>query len=179
MRHAAAARLALPFPTIFNLLGPLTNPAGADRQVMGVYADRFILPMARTLATLGSTRAIVLHSTDGMDELSVSAPTRLAEVRGGSVEESELDPRALGIAARPRSDLEVSSLEEAARAVRAVLAGEPGARRDAVLLATAAGLRVSDIAEDWREGLRLAAEAIDSGAAAGTLSVLAAVSHAS
>lgn len=179
MKHAAAARLALPFPTIFNLLGPLTNPAHADRQVMGVFADRYVEPMAHALARLGSVRAMVLHSRDGMDELSLSAPTRIAEVRGGAVRVFELDPASLGLAAAPRAALEVSTLEEAAGAVRGVLGGERGPRRDAVLLATAATLLATDLAAGWGEGLKLAGEAIDSGSAARRLEKLAALSHGS
>lgn len=179
MKHAAAARLALPFPTIFNLLGPLTNPAGADRQVMGVFEDRYVEPMAHALRRLGSARAMVLHSRDGMDELSLSAPTRIAEVRGGSVRVFELDPGSLGLAPAARGALEVSTLAEAAGAVRGVLAGEKGPRRDAVLLASAAALLVTDLVPGWAEGLELAGRAVDSGSAGERLERLAALSHGS
>lgn len=179
MKHAAAARLAMPFPTIFNLLGPLTNPANADRQVMGVFEDRYVEPMAHALLRLGSVRAMVLHSRDGMDELSLAAPTRIAEVRGGAVRVFELDPGALGLAPAARGALEVSTLAEAAGAVRGVLAGEPGAKRDAVLLASAAALLVTDLVPGWSEGLELAGRAVDTGLAAQRLAKLAALSHGS
>lgn len=179
MKHASAARLALGFPTIFNLLGPLTNPARADRQAMGVYAERYVEPMATALLGLGATRAMVFHSRDGMDELSVSAPTRIAEVRHGRVTTTELDPSAppIGLPSSPREALEVSTLAEAADAVRSVLAGAPGPRRDAVLLAAAAALMVTDLAPDWPTGVAMAREGIDAGHAARTLADLAKLSH--
>jgi anthranilate phosphoribosyltransferase len=178
MKHVSAARQSLGFPTIFNLLGPLTNPARADRQVMGVFADRYVEPMAEALRRLGATKALVFHSRDGMDELSVSAPTRIAEVSGGSVRVWELDPVSLGVARSPRADLEVSTLDEAAEAVRGVLSGHiGGGKRDAVLLAAAAALVVTDVSAGWAEGLELAARAVDSGESARILAELAETSR--
>lgn len=183
MKHVSAARQALGFPTIFNLLGPLTNPARADRQVMGVFADRYVEPMAEALRRLGATKALVFHSRDGMDEISVSAPTRIAEVTAGGLRVWELDPVTLGVPRSPRADLEVSTLDDAAEAVRGVLAGKGGsggrAKRDAVLLAAAAALVVTDVAEGWAGGLALAARAIDSGEAARILAELAETSRQS
>jgi anthranilate phosphoribosyltransferase len=177
MKHAAAARRDLGFPTIFNLLGPLTNPARADRQVMGVFADRYVEPMAEALRRLGATRAMVLHSRDGMDEISVSAPTRIAEVTPAGTRVWELDPAALGIPKHPRSALEVSTLPEAADAVRDVLAGKQGAKRDAVLLAAGASLVVTGVRGDWPSALAEAVEAVDSGDSARILAELAETSR--
>lgn len=178
MKHAAPARQALGIPTIFNLLGPLTNPARADRQVLGVFADRFIEPMAESLRRLGAVRAVVFHSRDGMDEISVSAPTRMAVITSAGVRLWELDPTELGLKRSPREELAVSTLAEAADAVRQVLAGQAGAKRDAVLLAAAASLVVTDLAPDWPQALALAADAIDSGEARRILDELAETSRA-
>jgi anthranilate phosphoribosyltransferase len=179
MKHVAGARKDLAFPTLFNLLGPLTNPARADRQVMGVFADRYVEPMAEALRRLGARRAMVLHSRDGMDEISVSAPTRIAEVTPEGTRVWELDPAAMGIARHRRADLEVATLPEAADAVLDVLAGKPGAKRDAVLLAAAAALVVTGVAGDWPTALATSAGAIDSGESARILAELAETSQAS
>lgn len=173
MKHAGPVRLALGFPTIFNLLGPLTNPARADRQLMGVFAPRYVEPMARALAGLGSTRALVLHSDDGMDEISTCAATRAAEVVGGGVREGvTIDPSAWGVPRGSLAALTVASLDEAADAVRGVLDGEPGPRRDAVLVNAAAALVVGGAYTDYSTAIGAAREAVDSGAAAATLSML-------
>jgi anthranilate phosphoribosyltransferase len=177
MKHAAPARQALGIPTIFNLLGPLTNPANADRQVLGVFADRFVEPMAESLRRLGAVRAVVFHSRDGMDEISVSAPTRIAEVTTAGVRVFELDPATLGIPRSPRQDLEVGTLDQAAEAVQSVLAGDRGAKRDAVLLAAAASLVVTDVAADWGPAIDMAGRAIDSGDARRILAELAETSR--
>jgi len=176
-RHAAPVRKALGFPTIFNLLGPLTNPAGAARQVMGVYADRWVGPVAEALVQLGAERAMVLHSEDGLDEISLGAPTRIAHVRASRVEEERIDPADLGLARAQVEDVAASTLEEAAEAIRGVLRREPGPRRDMVLVNAAAALIVGGAAEDWRSGVGLAAEAIDSGRAGETLDRLGALSR--
>ncbi len=177
MRHAAGPRRSLGFPTIFNLLGPLTNPAGARRQVIGVYEARLVPLIAEALAGLGAERAIVAHGRDGMDELTTTAPTILALVSGGGVRIEELDARTLGLAPARLDDLRVASVDEAAGAVRAVLAGEPGPRRDVTLLNAAAALLVADVAASLADGLTLAAEAVDSGRARETLETLMRVSR--
>lgn len=201
MKHAGPARLALGFPTIFNLLGPLTNPARADRQLMGVFAPRYIAPMARALKELGSTRALVLHSDDGMDEISTCAPTRGAELRGGVVREGVVFEPAggklpngqtakwsnggaeegmhvvMGVARASVSDLTVSTLDEAADAVRGVLAGESGPKLDAVLVNTAAALVVGGSHHTYADAFAAAREAIASGRALRTLSALAQASR--
>jgi anthranilate phosphoribosyltransferase len=184
-RHVMPVRLALGFPTIFNLLGPLTNPAGARRQVMGVYDGRFVRPIAEALGALGALRAIVLHSEDGLDEISISAPTRIARVEGGGsggahpiVEESTIDPVALGLQLAPREAVVARDLDHAADMVRGVLdGGEQGPPRDMTLLNAAATLLVAGRADDMPGGLRLARETIDSGRATETLERLAALSR--
>jgi len=178
-RHVMPVRLALGFPTIFNLLGPLTNPAGAARQVMGVYDDRFVLPVASALHALGAVRAIVLHSEDGLDEISISAPTRFVHVTPEGVREERFDPRAIGIALAPREAVLVSDLSEAGSVVREILCGAAhGPRRDMVLLSSAATLLVAGRVPDMQKGVRAAAQIIDSGAAQRTLESLARLSSA-
>ena len=169
-KHAMPVRKALGFPTIFNLLGPLTNPAGAGRQIMGVYADRFVRPIADTHARLGAVRALVFHSGDGLDEFSLGAPTHVADVRNGEVEEYEVDPAALGLRSATIEELQVRDLDHAASLVRDILdGGEQGPARDITLLNAAAALVAAGVAESFESGVGGAAQAIDSGAAAATL----------
>ncbi|QOJ01555.1 MAG: anthranilate phosphoribosyltransferase [Phycisphaeraceae bacterium] len=177
MRHAAGARAALGFPTIFNLLGPLTNPAGASHQVMGVMGPAYVRPMADALAGLGSARAMVFHSLDGMDELSTIAPTRVAQVEGGHVREWEFDPASLGIAPPSRDDLLATDLAAAARAFRESITAPAGPKPDIVALNAAAALIVGGVEGDWPDALASARRAIASGHAARTLDRLAAVSR--
>lgn len=179
MRHAAGPRRSLGFPTIFNLLGPLTNPAGADRQLIGVYDGKFLGVMAEALARLGAVRAIVAHAEDGLDELTVTAPTRLAVVEAGQVREERVDPGALGLAGATLAELQAEDVEAAAEIIRRVLAGEHGPHRDMVVLNAAAALVVAGAAETIADALPLAAEAIDSGRARETLARLAEVSRGS
>lgn len=177
-KHVMPVRLTLGFPTIFNLLGPMTNPAGARRQVMGVYDDRFVRPIAEALAELGTIRAIVLHSEDGLDELSISAPTRLVHVDDGSLREQTLDPGDLGLEFADRSQVTARDLDHAVELVRGVIEGTlDGPPRDMTLLSTAATLVVAGIADDFEVGLGMAAEAIASGRAKETLERLAATSR--
>ena len=172
-RHVMPVRKALPIPTIFNLLGPLTNPAGARRQVIGVYAPRFVRPVADALARLGAVHAVVMHGTDGIDECSISAPTMIAEVREGSVAEMRLDPASLGLRTASHEELAARDLPDAARLLRALLAGEErGPCRDMLLLNAAMAIVAAGLATDAASGLEAAAGAIDSGAAARTLACL-------
>jgi anthranilate phosphoribosyltransferase len=172
-RHAAPTRKALGFPTMFNLLGPMTNPAGARCQVMGVYDASLVDLIAQTLARLGARHAIVMHSEDGLDELTVTARTHLARVRDGAVTRETVDPSTLGFERATLDDLRASDLDHAAQIIRDVLAGKPGPCRDMVELSTAATLQVADAAETLEEGVGLAREAIDSGRARETLGRLA------
>lgn len=177
MRHAAKARVSLGFPTIFNALGPLTNPAGATRQLMGVYEPALVEKNARVLAATGTTRAIVAHGRDGIDEISISAPTLIARVEGGSVRLEEFDAASHGIARATLDDLRANDLDDAAAIARDLLAGQPGPKRDMVLINAAAALVVSDVSPTIEDGLAAARKAIDTGRAADTLELLKRVSN--
>jgi len=178
-RHVMPVRKALGFPTIFNLLGPLTNPAGAGRQVMGVYAGHFVRPIAESLLRLGSTHAMVLHSDDGLDEISIAAPTRVVEVRDGKTREWTIDPRALGLERADSVALAPHSLEEAASIFINVLSGEErGPRRAMVLVNAAAALMVAGVVTSIEDGIGAAADAIDFGRGLATLEGLRATSNA-
>ncbi|MDX2130889.1 MAG: anthranilate phosphoribosyltransferase [Planctomycetota bacterium] len=177
MRHVAPARRALGFPTIFNLLGPLSNPARVSRQVLGVYRPEFVDLVAHTLAALGASRAMVVHADDGIDEISTTGPTRIGHVENGAVRIERFDPAPLGLPAPRAEDLDALDLDDAVRIARGVLAGHTGPARDIVLLNAAAALVVGGAASDWRQGVDAAADAIDSGAAARTLHALADLSR--
>lgn len=169
-KYAMPVRKALGFPTIFNLLGPLTNPAGAGRQVMGVYRGEFVAPVAETLSRLGSTRALVMHSKDGLDEFSLGAPSLVAQVDNGSVKEYEVDPQALGLQHADYHSLQARDLDHAVELVRTVLDGtERGPARDIVLLNAAAAIYAADKAPSLEEGIAVAAQSIDFGDAMGVL----------
>jgi anthranilate phosphoribosyltransferase len=173
MKHAAPVRRELGTRTIFNLLGPLTNPAGARAQVVGVFSGAFVRPVAEALAQLGARRALVVHGFGGVDEITPSGPSIAAEVLDGGVVDRVIEPRELGISPSDPSDLRGGSAADNAAILGAVFAGEDrGARRDAVLLNAAAALMVADRCEGLREGVALAAEAIDSGAAQARLAHL-------
>ncbi|TVQ51402.1 MAG: anthranilate phosphoribosyltransferase [Phycisphaerales bacterium] len=177
-KHVMPVRLALGFPTIFNLLGPLTNPAGAKRQLMGVYDARFLRPIAEALAALGAVRAIVVHSEDGLDEISISAPTRLMIADAGHVREERIAPSDFGLKEAPREAVTARDLEHAAEMIRQIVDGrETGPARSMTLLNAAAALVAAGAVEDFRTGVAKAAEVIDSGAAKATLEALAERSH--
>ena len=172
MRHAAPVRRELGTRTVFNVLGPLTNPAHARAQVVGVYARELVPVLAAVLVELGAEHAFVVHGADGIDELSPTGPNLVCEVVDGAVRERIVDPVDLGIERCRPSALAGDSPAENARLVREILAGASGPRRDAVLLNAAAAVAAAGHARDIREGMRLAAEAIDSGAAAKRLEEL-------
>ena len=178
MRHAAPVRRELAARTIFNVLGPLTNPAGARAQVVGVYAAELVPKLAASLVQLDARRAYVVHGADGIDELSPCGPNLVAEVDAGGVREYELDPLDLGIPRCDPTELRGGDPETNARALRDVLAGADGGHRSAVLLNAAGAIAASGHAEDLREGLELAREAVDTGAAAARLDELVRFSHA-
>jgi anthranilate phosphoribosyltransferase len=163
--------------TVFNVLGPLTNPAGARSQVIGVYARDRVRQLAEALLQLGTSRAFVVHGAGGIDELSPAGPSLVCEVREGAVHEWTLDPPEAGIALCDPDELAGGSPAENADAVRRVFAGEPGGRRSAVVLNAAAALVVAGTAADLRDGVERAAEALDSGAAGERLVRLAAFSR--
>jgi len=178
MRHVAGTRVELGTRTIFNLLGPLSNPAGVKRQLLGVFDARWIEPLARVLAELGSDKAWVVHGTGGLDELASEGPTEVAELAGGRVRRFTVTPADAGLEAHPVAALKGGEPAENAEALRAVLAGRRGAYRDAVLLSAAAALVVADAAPDLATGATLAARRIDDGGAAAVLERLVAVSRA-
>lgn len=177
MRHVAGTRVELGTRTIFNLLGPLSNPAGTKRQLIGVFAKEWIEPLAQVLNRLGSTRAWVVHGADGLDEVTTTTATHVAELRDGEVTTFEISPEVAGLPFADPSALKGGDADYNAEALRSVLAGRPGAFRDIVLLNAAAALLVAERAEDLREGVALAAEAVDSGAAASTLDRLITVTN--
>jgi anthranilate phosphoribosyltransferase len=172
MRHAAPVRSELAARTVFNVLGPLTNPAGARAQVVGVYAPELVRTIAEVLAQLGATRAFVVHGAGGIDELSPAGPNFVCEVVDGDVRARNIDPLEFGLPRCDPNDLRGGSPEENAAAIRAVFAGEDGGRRSAILLNAAGAIAAGGHADDLREGLELAREAVDSGAAAARLDEL-------
>ena len=165
MRHVAPVRKELGLRTLFNLLGPLANPAGARRQIVGVPAAQFVLLLARTLAELGCDRAFVVHGHGGVDEISTSGPTMIAEVRNGEVREFAFSPEDAGLPHAPIEALRGGEAPENAEMLRGVLRGEPGPRRIAVVLNAGAAIAAAGLCETIAEGARLAEKAIDSGAA--------------
>ena len=178
MKFVAGARTSLGIPTIFNVLGPLTNPARARHQLLGVFSAELTDRLASVLQQLGSERAWVVHAADGLDELSTIGPTRVSELRDGRIQTWTLDPARLGLAYARLSDLQVSSVNEAADLLRQVMNGAPGPTRDIALLNAAAGLVIADRARDLAHGLILAADAIDTGRARQTLETLVRASQA-
>jgi anthranilate phosphoribosyltransferase len=175
-RFAAVPRRELGLRTVFNMLGPLCNPAGARYQALGVADETLAGKMAEVLVRLGVERAIVFHAGDGMDELSVGSPSLVIEIDGRR-KEYQLDPAELGLAPASMDEMRGGAPEENARIAREVLGGATGARRDVVLLNAAAALQAAGLAKDWRDGIRLAGEAIDSGRAADVLQRWATVSQ--
>ncbi|WP_342641762.1 anthranilate phosphoribosyltransferase [Rhodoligotrophos ferricapiens] len=177
MRHVGPSRVELGTRTIFNLLGPLANPAGVRRQVVGVYAREWIEPLAKVLRNLGSERVWVTHGSDGLDEVTTTGPTYVAELRKGEVRTFEITPEDAGLPRASLDSLRGGDGEANARAIRDVLAGQSSAFRDIVLLTTAVALTVADKAASLPDGVKQAAAAIDSGAAAAVLERLVFVSN--
>jgi anthranilate phosphoribosyltransferase len=178
MRHAAPVRRELATRTVFNVLGPLTNPAGARAQIVGVYSAELVRTLADVLAQLGARRAFVVHGAYGIDELSPCGPNLVAEVVDGEVRERTIDPVELGIKRCGPDELRGGTPAENAEAIRAVFAGVDGGRRDAILLNAAGAIAAGGLAADLREGLEIARTAVDSGAAAERLDELARFTHA-
>lgn len=178
IRHVMPTRAELGTRTVFNLLGPLTNPAGVKRQLTGAFSRQWIRPMAETLAALGSDRAWLVHGSDGTDELSIAGVSWVAALEDGAVREFELHPEEAGLPVHPFEAIMGGTPEENATAFRALLAGEKGAYRDAVLLNAAAALVVAGAAADLKAGVEKAAESIDSGAAKAKIEALARLTSA-
>lgn len=165
MRHAAAPRREIGIRTVFNVLGPLTNPAGATAQVMGVFSPDLVPLLAGVLARLGTKRAFVVHGSGGIDEVSLSGPTMVGEVIGGAVREYLLDPLDYGIPRADLRDLAGGTPAENALIINKVLKGKPGPYRNAVLVNTSLGMMAAGLAGDFGEGIEKAKISIDSGAA--------------
>nr|WP_111297922.1 anthranilate phosphoribosyltransferase [Paracoccus saliphilus] len=178
MRHVGPPRTELGTRTVFNLLGPLTNPASVRRQLTGAFSADWIRPMAEVLRDLGSDAAWLVHGGDGTDELSIAAESRVAALKDGHITEFTISPEDAGLTRHPFEAIIGGEPAHNAAAFRALLAGEPGAYRDAVVLNAAAALLVAGKVADLREGATLAAQSIDSGAARGRLDALALVTGA-
>ncbi len=179
MKSWAPARAELGVRTLLNLLGPLANPAGVKRQVVGVYSREWTVPIAQALQNLGSVHAWVVHGSDGLDEITTTGPTRVAELKEGKIRDFEVRPEDAGLPTATLEDLQGGDATVNAAAIRDVLAGEPGPFRDIVLLNAGAALVVGGKAANLREGAERAARAIDTGAAAQALDKLVAVTNAS
>jgi len=178
MKHAAPVRRELATRTVFNVLGPLTNPAGARALMLGVYSPELTRTLAEALVQLGATRAYVVHGFGGIDELSPCGPNLVCEVEDGKVRQYELDPLDLGVDRCDPAELRGGEPALNARALRAVLRGADGGHRSAVVLNAAGGIAAAGHAENLREGIARAREAIDSGAADARLRDLVEFSHA-
>ncbi len=178
MRHVAPVRKELGLRTLFNLLGPLANPAGARRQLLGVYSAALVPVIARTLAELGCDRAFVVHGSGGLDEISTSGPTLICEVRSGSVRQFELTPEDAGVSRAPLEALRGGDAQQNAEMLRGVLRGENGPRRAATVLNGGAALAAAGVCDTIAEGVRLAERAIDTGAALERLERLVKTSQA-
>jgi anthranilate phosphoribosyltransferase len=165
MRFVAPVRKELGIRTVFNILGPLTNPAGATMQVMGVYDDALVQPLAEVLANLGVKRGMVVYGQDRLDEISACAPTSVCEIKDGKFTSYEIIPEQFGLERADKSALVGGTPAENAEITKAVLKGEKGAKRNAVVMNAGAGLYVAGKAESFEAGVRLAEELIDSGAA--------------
>jgi anthranilate phosphoribosyltransferase len=177
MKHVMAARREMGIRTVFNMLGPLTNPAGANAQVIGVYSERLTEPLARALAELGTIRAFVVHGADGLDEISNTGESVISEVHEGVVRTSRVRPEDFGVPRASIRDLQGGDREENARIIRDVLQGQPGPRRDIVLMNAAAAMVAGGRARDLKEGVQLAGRSVDTGQAAAKLEALVALSR--
>lgn len=169
MKYVAPVRKELGIRTIFNILGPLANPAGANMELMGVYDESLVEPLAHVLANLGVKRALVVYGTDGLDEISLSAPTKVCEVKDGTFTSYEITPEQFGLTRCRKEDLVGGTPAENAQITRDILAGKPGPKRDAVLMNAGAALYMAGKTDSIQAGIDLAKEIIDSGKAAAQL----------
>jgi len=177
MKYVGAIRRELGFRTVFNILGPLTNPARPSMQLLGVYDDYLAEPLAQVLSSLGVRRGMVVYGQDKLDEISVSSPTTVCEFRNGWYKTYTITPEQFGLRTYEKSELLGGTPEENAKITRDLLAGAGGAKRDAVLMNAGASLYIGEKADSMADGIRLAAELIDSGKAAATLERLIEVSN--
>ncbi len=178
MKHAIGPRKEMAVRTIFNLLGPLTNPAGAPNQIIGVFDGELVEPLAQVLNQLGSRHVMVVHAEDGMDEISISAPTRVAELKNGAVTSYTVSPADFDMEQAPLDQLRVESAEQSLATIRSVLSDNPGPARDIVCLNAGAAIYVSGVAESLEAGVESARTAISSGKAAEVLQNLVARTNA-
>jgi anthranilate phosphoribosyltransferase len=178
MKNVGPTRVELATRTIFNLVGPLSNPAGVTRQMVGVFSRQWVLPLAQVLKNLGSESAWVVHGSDGLDEITLSGPTFVASLENGEIRTFEVTPEDAGFARVGGDALKGGDADANAIALQSVLDGKPGAYRDVALLNAAAALIVAGCAKDLKEGTALATKSLDSGAAAARLKHLIAVSNA-
>lgn len=178
MKHAIGPRKEMAVRTIFNVLGPLTNPASAPNQVIGVFDGDLVEPLANVLSQLGSNHVMVVHAEDGMDEISLSAPTQVAELKAGKVETYSITPADFGLDQAAMDELRVDSAEQSLAVIRGVLADNPGAARDIVCLNAGAAIYVSGLADSHHQGVAAARAAISSGKAAEVLQNLVVKSNA-
>ncbi|MCR4763097.1 MAG: anthranilate phosphoribosyltransferase [Lachnospiraceae bacterium] len=177
MKYVGAIRKELGFRTVFNILGPLTNPASPTMQLLGVYDGYLVEPLAQVLANLGVRRGMVVYGTDRLDEISLSAPTKICEIQDGWFKTSVIRPEDFGFERCAKEDLKGGTPQENAEITRRILSGEKGHKRNAVLLNAGAALTIGGKAKDMTEGVRLAAEIVDSGKAAETLDQLIRLSN--
>lgn len=177
MRYVGSIRKELGFRTVFNILGPLTNPASPSMQLLGVYDEYLVEPLAQVLVNLGVRRGMVVYGTDKLDEISASAPTRICEIRDGWFKSFVISPEQFGLERCGKEDLQGGSPEENAGITRAILRGAKGPKRTAVLMNAGAALYIGGKADNIQEGIALAAELIDSGKAMETLEKMIAVSN--
>lgn len=177
MRHVAPVRAALGIRTVFNMMGPLANPAGVKRQVLGVFGPEWVEPFARALAALGAEHALVVHGLDGMDEISTSGPTRVTELKDGSMRTMELTPEILGVPKASLDQLRGGTVAENAEALKQVLAGAPGPFADLVAVNAGAAIMVAGLAGDITEGTALARKSMADGRGLAALEALKAASN--
>ena len=177
MKHVGPTRVELGTRTIFNLLGPLSNPAGVRRQMVGVFSRQWVEPIANVLKNLGSERALVVHGSDGLDEITTSGPTAVASLEGGKVTTYEIKPEDVGLAVAKPEQLRGGDADANAEALRNVLKGKKGAFRDVAILNAAAAILVSGKAKDLKDGVAIATKSLDSAEAEGKLDRLIAVSN--
>jgi anthranilate phosphoribosyltransferase len=177
MKYAVPVRKEIGIRTVFNVLGPLTNPAGARRQLMGVFSRDLVRSIAEVMLRLDVVHAMVVHSADGLDEITLSAPTHVAEVRGGAITTYDISPEVLGLPPVALADLRVETAPANAEMIRAILKGKAGPHRQVVLANAGAAVYVAGLARDLREGIGRAAESIDSGAASRVLDALVVLSR--
>ncbi len=177
MKHAIGPRKEMRVRTLFNLLGPLTNPAGAPNQVLGVFSEQWVEPLARVLQRLGSEHVLVVHADDGLDEISIAGPTRVAELHNGEVTVYTIEPADFGLQTADLSAIAVADAAGSLRMINAVFDGEAGPARDIVALNAGAAIYAAGLAATLVEGVKLAGDAIDSGKAKQTLRALVDVSN--